>query len=397
MKSISTLLLLAVVGGGGWFGYTTLLMEDAVDGFVTKALDRGDIIRTVAATGTIEPVVKVIVGSEVSGKIKKWYADFNAEVKAGEVLAEIDPSRFQTVYDQAEAELAIAKARADELEVRYQDAQRERKRIEALFQQNSSSENEFLVEQAEEKAALAAWRGAQGSILSSEATLNSAKVDLERTNIRSPIDGVVISRQVEDGATVAASLQAPELYVIANNLKQMQVNANVSESDIGMLKEGKPANFTVDAYPKRTFSGTISQIRYAALDVDGVVTYVTVIEVLNDDLALRPGMTANVTFEVARANDVVRIPNASLRFNPNPPDPTSGRPPSRPSGPRKPTVYELVNGEAVQREVDIGLSDGMMTELKGGEVKEGTTVVVDRILGSAGDRPVDITRNFRPG
>jgi HlyD family secretion protein len=389
-----TWVIIAIVGAGvgGWFAYGRYFAEEEEAGFVTKALDRGDIIKTVAATGTIEPMVKVVVGSQVSGNIKKWYADFNARVTEGCVLAEIDPDRFQTAHDQAVANLAQAKAREEEAHVRYKDAERECKRIAGLFDGNIASENEFLIAQADQDAARAAWHAAQANVLSADAALNEAKVDLDRTIIRSPIDGVVIARNIEDGQTVAASLQAPELFVIANDLKQMQVNANVSESDIGEIEEGGPATFRVDAYPTRTFSGTISQIRYNATDVDGVVTYVTLIEVQNEDLALRPGMTANVTFEVAKAENVLRVPNAALRFKPTPPELTKPEPEK---GLRQPAVYVLENGQAVKKEVEIGLSDGALTELRGGPLKAGDLVITERSWRAGAGRQRDITRSLR--
>ena len=396
MKTVVVIGVLAAVSVGGWFGYKAVFGDEKQDGFVTKPLDRGDIVKSVAATGTIEPLVKVIVGSQVSGRIKKWYADFNAEVNEGDILAEIDPDRFQTAFDRTKAELALAKAREEELLVRYKDAERERKRIQALFEKQTASENEFLIAQTTENAAEAAWHGAQAGVQSAEAALSEAKVDFDRTIIRTPINGVVISRTIEDGQTVAASLQAPELFVIANDLRRMQVNANVSEADIGLIRQGAPARFRVDAYPERTFAGTILQIRYNPTVLDGVVTYVTLIEVRNDDLVLRPGMTANVTFEVAKAEQVVRVPTAALRFDPNPTE-ESGRNPQRRALPRKPTVYVLSNGQSSKREIEIGLTDGTWTELKGGELKEGDAVIVERSWqggGSGGRRP-DPARTMR--
>lgn len=378
MKAMGTVVVVAALGVGGWFAYTSFFGgEKSADAFVTKPISRGDIIKTVSATGTIEPLVKVIVGSELSGRIMKWHTDFNAQVKAGSILAEIDPDRFQTTHDRAAADLDLAKAREEELLVRYKDAERERKRIETLREQQNASANELLIAKANEEAAKAAWHGAIASIKAAEATLSSARVDLERTVIRSPIDGVVIARNIEDGQTVAASFQAPELFVIANDLKQMQVNANVSESDIGLIQEGGPASFRVDAYPSRIFRGRISQIRYNATALDGVVTYVTLIEASNDDIALRPGMTANITFEVARADNVLQIPNAALRFDPNPPDPTGAN--AKPLGaPPKPTVYVRENGRAAPKEVQIGLTNGMLTQLVGGDLKEGDEIIIER-------------------
>lgn len=392
MKWFGTLAVLLALGAGAWFGYDKYFRAKPIDGFVTKPVLRGSIVKTVSATGTIEPLVKVIVGSELSGRIQKWYTDFNAHVKAGDTLAEIEPDRFQTAHDRAAADLELAKAREQELLVRYKDTERERKRIEGLRHDQNASENEMLIARANEEAAKAAWQGAVASVKAAEASLNAARVDLERTVIRSPIDGVVISRNIEDGQTVAASFQAPELFLIANDLKRMQVNANVSESDIGLIREGGPATFRVDAYPNRVFSGKISQIRYNASALEGVVTYVTLIEANNDDIALRPGMTANVTFEVARADDVLQIPNAALRFDPNPPDPTGVT--ARPMGaPPKPTVYVTHNGKPVPKEVQIGLTNGMLTQLVGGELKEGDEIIVERSLraeGGAGPRRIGV-------
>lgn len=395
MKAFGIILAIAAVAGGGWIGYSNFIAEKPADSFVVKKLDRGNIVQTVSATGTIEPVTKVIVGSQVSGKIMKWNADFNAKVPAGFVLAEIDPDRFQTAFNQAKADLMTSKAREEEAKVRYKDSQRERKRIQALMDKNNASENEYLVAQAAEDAAQAAWHAAQAGVQSSEASLNATKVDLDRTIIRSPIDGVVIARNIDVGQTVAASLQAPELFIIANDLTRMQVNANVAESDIGLIDEGRPASFRVDAYPNRVFSGTISQIRYNATIVDGVVTYVTLIEVKNNDYALRPGMTANVTFEVAKAENVVRIPNAALRFNPNPPDSATASKGNR-NGPRTPTVYIMEKNDPKPLEVRIGLSDGTYTEFVSGELKEGAAVITERNWRGRGSGSPDLARTMRP-
>jgi len=395
VKVVTTIVVLAVVGGGGWFGYQKYGNPNNDSPFITQPLARGDIVRTVSATGTIEPLVKTIVGSEVSGKIEEWKADFNQSVSAGEVLAAIDPARFKTARDRAAAQLAVSKANADELGVRFRDAQREFNRIDKLAQRNSASENEMLSARAEMEAAEAAWNAAKASVLSAEATLSEAEVDLERTLIRCPIDGIVIARNIENGQTVAASLQAPELFVIAADLKRMQVNANVSEADIGQLKNGGPVTFRVDAYPKRNFEGRISQIRYNATDVDGIITYTTLIAVDNQDLALRPGMTANVTFEVSRASGVVMIPNAALRFDPTPPSEMSFE--RGPPRSKQPTVYRLVNGEPEPVEIEIGLTNGAFTALRGDALAEGDEIIIERNWLASADEMKDMTRTFRRG
>lgn len=397
MKLPGIILSLFVVGGAGWWGYNRLAAENPEDAFITKRVDRGTIVQTVSATGTIEPVTKVIVGSQVSGQIKKWYTDFNAKVTEGQILAEIDPSRFKTAVMQASAELATAKAREEEAHVRYKDAQRESRRISGLLESSTASENEGLIAKAAEEAAAAAWHAAQAGVQSAEAILESVKVDLERTIIRSPIDGVVISRNIDVGQTVAASLQAPELFVIANDLALMQVNANVAEADVGLIKEGGPALFRVDAYPQRTFQGRIAQIRYNPTTVESVVTYVSVIEVNNDDLALRPGMTANITFEVAKAENVLRVPTAALRFSPGPIDPTVAMQGRR--EPKSPTLYVLEKGQPRPVAVQTGLGDGAFAQIVGGPLKEGETVITDRSWKSKsamGGR-ADPTRAMRPG
>jgi len=395
IKVIITLFVMAVLGGGGWFGYQNYAQDGGGAKFVTEALRRGDIVRTVSATGTIEPLVKTIVGSEVSGIIKQWKADFNQPVNAGDILAELDPARFKTALDRATAQVATAKARAEELNVRLKDAERELRRIDHLHKINNASENELLLTKTEADAAKAVWHAALAGIQSAEASLSEANVDLDRTLIRSPIDGIVIARNIENGQTVAASLQAPELFVIAADLKRMQVNANVSEADIGRLREDGLATFRVDAYPSRTFAGRISQIRFNATDVDGIITYTTLIEVVNDDLALRPGMTANVTFEVARASAVIMIPNAALRFDPSPPDPAAMRHSKKTK--RVPKVFTLTEGRPVPVEVVLGLTNGSVTELREGELSEGDEIIIERNMFAGGGKRPDMTRTLRRG
>jgi len=394
MRFLGIILTLAALGGGGYYGYQKWKGDDAGSEFVTVKLARGDITKTVSATGTVEPLVKVVIGSQVSGQIMKWFTDFNAPVTAGMIMAELDPQRFVSARDQALADLAIAKAGEEEARVRHKDLERERDRIVRLRATQTASENEQLVAQAAADAAHAAWMGAKARVESAEALLRAVEVDLDRTTIRAPMDGVVISRDIDVGQTVAASLQAPTLFTIANDLSNMQVNANVSEADIGLIKEGMSSSFTVDAYPTRTFHGTISQIRYNATVLDSVVTYVTLIQVKNEDLALRPGMTANVTFEVAKAEDVVKLPNAALRFNPAPPQPN--QPPVSTQKSTGPTIYRLVNGRPKAVSVKIGLSDGTSTELVQGEIREGDEVVTDRDWTAGGRRRPDMAQSMGP-
>src|SRR6266550_848423 len=261
--------------------------------FQTATVTRGPITQAVTATGTLNPVVNVQVGSQVSGNIAKLFADFNSEVKAGQVVAQIDPVLFQATVTQAEGDLANAQA-ALEL------ARINAKRTQELFAKKTSS-------QADVDQAVATLHQAEAGVKIKQGALDKAKADLEHCTITSPIDGVVISRSVDVGQTVAASLQAPVIFAIANDLTKMQIDANVAEADVGVVKIDQKVDFTVDAFPMQTFHGKVVQVRNAPITVQNVVTYDTVIGVSNQDLKLKPGMTANVAIIVAHKDDVLKI------------------------------------------------------------------------------------------
>src|SRR6266481_5201428 len=270
--------------------------------FQTATVTRGPITQTVTATGTLNPVVNVQVGSQVSGNIAKLFADFNSEVKAGQVVAQIDPVLFQATVTQTEGDRANAQA-ALEL------ARINAKRTQELFAKKTSS-------QADVDQAVANLHQAEANVKIKQGALDKAKADLEHCAITSPIDGVVISRSVDVGQTVAASLQAPVIFAIANDLTKMQIDANVAEADVGVLEVGQDVDFTVDAFPMQTFHGKVVQVRNAPITVQNVVTYDTVIGVSNPDLKLKPGMTANGSITVAHKDDVLQIKNAALRYRP---------------------------------------------------------------------------------
>ncbi len=316
MRIVVFLLFLGGLAAGGWYGYTNWWAVPQPPQFRTAEIKRGDLVSTVSATGTIEPLVKVLVGSQVSGTVMKWYADFNQQVSEGFVLAEIDQDRFKASVEQRSASVAMAKARVEEAAARLDTARIERENIEDAFRRQAASEFELKSTKAAEQAAVASLHAAEASLAASEAELRQAKVELDRAIIRSPISGVVISRDIDAGQTVAASLSAPTLFTIANDLTKMRVNAAVSETDIGRVKEGMSAEFRVDAYPGRRFKGLVSQVRYAETVVDNVVTYTTLIDVENKDLALRPGMTATILFEIERVTDALLVSNAALRYAP---------------------------------------------------------------------------------
>src|SRR5438105_6954970 len=270
--------------------------------YQTATITRGPITQAVTATGTLNPVVNVQVGSQVSGNISKLFADFNSQVKAGQVVAQIDPALFQAAVTQAEGDVASAQA-ALEL------ARLNAKRTQDLFARKTSS-------QADLDQALANLHQAEANVKIKQGALDKAKADLEHCTITSPIDGVVISRSVDVGQTVAASLQAPVIFQIANDLTKMQIDSNVAEADVGVVEVGQDVDFTVDAFPTRTFHGKVVQVRNAPITVQNVVTYDTVIGVENKDLKLKPGMTANVSIIIAHKDDVLQLKNAALRFRP---------------------------------------------------------------------------------
>jgi HlyD family secretion protein len=367
--------------------------------YQTASVARAPITQAVTATGTLNPVVTVQVGSQVSGNVAKLFADFNSEVKAGQVVAQIDPAIFQATVTQAEGDLAAAQAG---LEL----AQANATRTEDLVRKQNSS-------RADLDQAMATLHQAQATVKIKQGALDKAKADLDHCTITSPIDGVVISRSVDVGQTVAASLQAPVIFAIAQDLSKMQIDTNVAEADVGVVAVDQNVDFTVDAFPARTFHGKVVQVRNAPITVQNVVTYDTVIGVSNDELKLKPGMTANVSVVVAHRDNVLQIKNAALRYRP--PDATAAesRPPAnaqgasgKPGGPRpsaarerrpERTVYVLRNGSTRPQAVQIktGISDGIVTEVLEG-LNEGDRVVIGTIGGATAPNPAS-TNPFSGG
>ena len=363
---LTWLVLLLVVGGGagaGWWYWKRPVVETTQ--YFTKPVTRGDLLQAVTATGQLNPVLNVQVGSQISGMVQKLFADFNSQVKAGQVIAQIDPATYLANVHQAEGELASAKA-ALEL------AQINARRAKELRASSLVSASDFDKTTAD-------LHQAEAAVIIREAVLEKTKVDLARCTIVAPVDGIIISRNVDVGQTVAASLSAPTIFVIANDLTKMQIDANVAEADVGGVEAGQEVDFTVDAYPTRSFRGKVVQVRNAPLTVQNVVTYDTVIEVSNPDMKLKPGMTANVSIITARRENVLKFPNAALRFRPaetadankvgGPPGSfaNAGRPGGRGRGERSPTrtVYTLASTNSaapVSVQVKAGISDGVFTE-----------------------------------
>jgi HlyD family secretion protein len=354
------------------------------------SIERGAVVSLVTATGTINPVVSVQVGTQVSGMIKSLHADFNSVVKAGDVVAVIDPEPFKARRDQAASNLEIAKANTARARTDLAQRKRELDRAKSLVAQQFVSENDVDIALTNFQSAEAQVNLAAAQVKQAEAALNAAELDLKYTTIRSPVNGIVVARNVEVGQTVAASFATPNLFLIALDLTKMQVDTNVSESDIGGMTEGKEATFTVDAYPGQRFSGTIRQVRLAPINVQNVVTYNVVVAVDNRDLRLKPGMTANVSIVVAQKDDVLKVPNAALRFLPPRTDQvgyahtsvaaSSSQGTLSPGGSSVPTSRPIwkqgPDGELQSVPVQTGISDGTSTEVISGSLSEGDQVIV---------------------
>ncbi len=299
VKWVLLVALICAGAGGAWYFKTS---HDSATEYQTASVTSGDLVQAVTATGQLNPVVNVQVGSQISGIVKKLFADYNSVVKSNQVIAEIDPSTYQVNVLKAEADLANGKANLALAEV-------QARRADSLY-------TNHLVSDSDHDTTLAQLQQAKAQVQSDEATLKNAQVQLSYCTIYAPVDGVVISRNVDVGQTVAASFNTPTLFLIANDLTKMQIDALVSEADIGGVVVGQEVNFNVDAYPYRTFRGKVSQIRYGAITNQNVINYDCVIEVNNQDLKLLPGMTANVSIITAERQNVLRIPNAALRFRP---------------------------------------------------------------------------------
>ena len=327
-RAVIGLLIVAAVGAGAGAYYMKRGGPDVQ--IVTSPISRGDIVDTVGATGTLQAVTTVQVGSQVSGNIAWLGADFNSIVKKGQVIARLDPSLFQAQLEQSKANMAqaranLAKAQSDleRMKVQLTDAQQKHTRAQelaarSLLPQSDLDAAKIAVDSAQ--ASLAAQQAtvnqATASVSQAQASVNQNQVNVDHTVITAPIDGIVTQRSVDVGQTVAASMQAPTLFIIAADLTKMQVNANIDEADVGRIRPGQHATFRVDAYPTETFDGTVSQIRLQPVVVQNVTTYGTVIDVPNAELKLKPGMTANVKVEISKRTDVLRVPNAALRFRP---------------------------------------------------------------------------------
>jgi len=435
MKRTVTIAVLLILVGLGGFGLWVFRGSAKEAVFTTVAIARGTITQTVSATGTLQAVVTVQVGSQVSGTIANLYADFNSKVTKGQVIAELDQGKFKARVEEERANVVSAQADLAKAKVSLEDTERTLARATELRKRELISQSELDAAETSNRAALAQIEVAKGRVEQAKAGLDQAALDLSYTVIRSPVDGIVISRNVDVGQTVAASLQAPTLFTIANDLSKMEVHTNVAEADIGTVWQGQEVTFTVDAYATRRFRGTVAQVRNAPTVVQNVVTYNAVVRIDNKELLLKPGMTANVQFLVSQKNDVLTVPNLAIRFrlpaekadSPSQVRRTDqgsgaargvprgsgegrrGGSRGRESGDRKgtqegqgaadtsrwATVYLLRDQKPVSVRARLGITDGAITEVIESEVKEGERVIVAMSDNSGPNTSPSVANPFR--
>jgi HlyD family secretion protein len=355
--------------------------------YKTAKVERGSIISTVSATGNLAAVVTVQVGTQVSGTIQKLFVDFNSPVKRGQIIAQIDPALFNAQVEQTRGNYMNAQAGLQKAKADLVDTKRTLERNRQLLKDGIVAQSDFDAAETKYQEAAAAIKAAEGSITQTRGAYSQAQTNLKYATIKSPVDGIVVSRNVDVGQTVAASFQTPTLFTIAQDLTKMEIDTSVDEADISRIKVGQPVSFTVDAYPENRFTGKVIQIRNAPIITQNVVTYVVVVGVDNRDLKLKPGMTANVTIETARKDDVLKIPAAALRFKPKLGKEKAEKP-QKPAGaePRK------MKKESVQQvfilgaenkptavPVKTGISNDGQVELVEGNLKENDEIIVEQV------------------
>lgn len=360
-------------------------------GYETASASRGDVEAHVTATGILSALVTVQVGSQVSGRVQKLHVDFNSTVTAGQLIAELDPRYFKAQRAQAHANVNAARGNLAKARAALTDARRQLTRARTLRSQQVFSAVELETADTLHSSALASVKAEQGGLEQAQASLNQANINLQYTRIVSPTNGTVISRNVDVGQTVAASLQAPILFVIAEDLRKMQVDTSVAEADVGRLQAGMPSSFTVDAYGATVFPGTVRQVRNAPQILQNVVTYDAVIDVDNPGLKLKPGMTANVTFIYGRKANVLMVPNAALRFR-APGSWVSHSATKAPADRR--LVWVLRNHERVPLSIRTGISDGTSTEVVDGALQDHDLLITDAADPAKGAAPAAIRRSL---
>lgn len=362
--------------------------------YVTEPVTKGDLTVTVTATGTVQPTNEVEVSSELSGIVRSVLVDYNSAVETGQTLAELDTDKLKATVDSSRAKLQAAKAKVSEAEATVLETKLERDRQERLVVKKVGAEQQLETADAAHKRALAALERAKADVSAAAADLALNETNLDKAEIRSPITGIVLSRNVEPGQTVASSLQAPVLFTIAEDLSKMEVQVDVDEADVGNVREGQKATFTVDAYPDKKFTATIRELRFGSEVVQGVVTYKAVLTTDNSELLLRPGMTATAEIVAEQVKDAVTVPNAALRFSPpaetqdvdqrnflqkimpGPPRLRRASSTQQPTGPER-KIWVLADGVPEEVSVTVGPSDGKRTQIVSGAIEPGQAVIVD--------------------
>jgi HlyD family secretion protein len=419
-KAIGWVSAASVIGLGG-IGWWQIGDRDKEPPYVTTPAQKATVTQVVSSTGTLQAVVTVQVGSQVSGTIEKLFADFNTKVKAGQIVAQLNQDKFRAAEDQARANLLAAQSNIEKSKVSVADTLRTLERNRELRKKDLMAQSDLDAAQAAYDAALAQVEVNRAQAAQAQASLKQSTVDLNNTVIRSPVDGLVISRNVDVGQTVAASLQAPTLFTIANELARMEVHTNVDEADVGNVKEGQDVTFTVDAFPSRRFTGRVHQVRNAPIVVQNVVTYVAVVRIDNKELLLKPGMTANVQFLVSRKEDVLTIPNMALRFKPpeekeeaqellrreqartapkvgekrTSRQSVAGAGAAAGRGARRVRIYVLREDKAQPIEVQLGITDGSKTEVTSADLKENDPVIIGMSSGASSASP-GVANPFQP-
>jgi len=383
-KLLCVMVILAAIGAGAFFKLKA--KEDGVK-FKTEKLTKGNIQQVVSATGTVNAVVNVLVGTQVSGTIRQILADYNSPVKQGQVIAQIDPTTFEAQADQARANLLAAKANVKKSEAALLDAQRTMNRNRELYAKDLIARSDKETSETNYQSALAQVNVSKAQVAQTQAALKYAETNLRYTKILSPVDGIVVSRNVDVGQTVAASFQTPTLFNIAQDLTKMQINTNVDEADIGKVKTDQAVEFTVDAYPDFTFKGNVAQVRNSPINIQNVITYDVVIKMDNSDLRLKPGMTANVSIIISSKENILRASNTALRFKP------FDKSPNEPEQ-KGYAVWIAENNKPKRIKITPGINDGNFTEILSDNLKEGQEVIVES-LGKGKDQQSAMPRGPR--
>jgi HlyD family secretion protein len=382
--------ILVLIVAGVWFVFAG--KKGAIQ-FKTAPVTRGTIRATVTATGTMNPVVTVNVGTQVSGTIKRIYANYNSVVKKGQIIAQIDPATFRAQVDQALANFRQAEATVMSVKATALNAKRIRDRNKELISKELIAQADFDTSDTTWLSAEAQVKAQEAQVAQMKGALDFARTNLEYTKILSPVDGTVVTRNVDVGQTVAASFQTPTLFYIAQDLTRMQIDTNVDEADIGRVKVGQEVDFNVDAYPDILFKGKVSQVRISPITVQNVVTYDVVIHVENKELRLKPGMTANVSIVTAVKSEVLRLPNGALRFRPQEKEPKTA---TQGATVRKgQSVWILADGKPKRVQVKTGISDGTFTEIHSGDLAEGQAVITESLTKAANNGPSSLVPKAR--